>query len=52
MRIKDFAHAAKVQRASVTTAEIERYAEYNERHGAKIVEQAIGDDESEDDPDW
>lgn len=37
MRLKDFQHAAKAQRASVTPEEIARYEEYNERHGAKYV---------------
>lgn len=37
VRLKDFQHAAKAQRASVTPEEIARYEDYNERHGAKYV---------------
>jgi hypothetical protein len=52
--VKDFQHAAKAQRASVTPADILRYEEYNERHGAKYVKgredgTLEGDD---DDDDW
>lgn len=50
--LKDFQHAAKAQRASVTPADILRYEEYNERHGAKYVEGgqngAVDDDEDDD----
>lgn len=52
--VKDFQHAAKAQRASVTPADILRYEEYNERHGAKYCKGGEdgtleGDD---DDDDW
>lgn len=33
----DFAVAARAQRASVEVAEVVRYEEYNEKHGAKYV---------------
>jgi hypothetical protein len=33
--VRDFREAAKAQRASVTAAEIVRYEEYNDRHGAQ-----------------
>lgn len=36
--VRDFAVAAKAQRASVEPAEVLRYEEYNEKHGAKIVD--------------
>ncbi len=36
--LKDFAVASKAQRASTEPAEILRYEEYNDKHGAKIVE--------------
>ncbi|KAF6255419.1 fidgetin-like protein 1-like protein [Scenedesmus sp. NREL 46B-D3] len=56
VRVKDFQHAAKAQRASVTTAEIERYEAYNDRHGAKYVLQQqeghAGDGPESDDDDW
>eukprot|EP00775_Hariotina_reticulata_P005200 gene5200-5438_t len=55
VRLKDFQHAAKAQRASVTPAEILRYEEYNERHGAKyVLQQQEGQEEadSEGDDDW
>jgi hypothetical protein len=55
VRLKDFQHAAKAQRASVTPAEILRYEEYNERHGAKyVLQQQEGqeDAESDGDDDW
>ena len=35
--LRDFALAARAQRASVEPAEILRYEQYNERHGAKYV---------------
>lgn len=52
--LKDFQHAAKAQRASVTPAEIQRYEEYNARHGAQYVQGAEeGDvDGDGDDDDW
>jgi hypothetical protein len=52
--LKDFQHAAKAQRASVTPAEIQRYEDYNARHGAQYV-QGTADgagDGDEDDDDW
>ncbi|WIA20132.1 hypothetical protein OEZ85_005982 [Tetradesmus obliquus] len=56
VRVKDFQHAAKAQRASVTSAEIERYEAYNDRHGAKYVLQQqeghAGDGPESDDDDW
>lgn len=36
--LKDFAVASKAQRASTEPCEIVRYEEYNDKHGAKIVE--------------
>jgi hypothetical protein len=49
--LRDFQAAAKAQRASVTPAEIARYEEYNERHGAKYAEG--GDAAAEpDEDDW
>jgi fidgetin-like protein 1 len=36
--LRDFAMAAKAQRASVEPAEVRRYEIYNEKHGAKIVD--------------
>lgn len=51
--LKDFQHAAKAQRASVTPAEIQRYEDYNARHGAQYVQGtadgAGGGDEDEED---
>jgi len=48
VRLKDFQHAAKAQRASVTPAEILRYEEYNERHGAKyVLQQQEGQEDAE-----
>jgi len=41
--LKDFAAAAKVQKASVQTEEVKRYAEYNERHGARLNNDRGGD---------
>lgn len=35
--VKDFAVAARAQRASVEPGEVVRYEQYNEKHGAKIV---------------
>eukprot|EP00879_Flechtneria_rotunda_P031822 GHRR01034818.1.p1 GENE.GHRR01034818.1~~GHRR01034818.1.p1 ORF type:complete len:137 (+),score=40.57 GHRR01034818.1:282-692(+) len=53
VRLKDFQHAAKAQRASVTAEEITRYEEYNERHGAKyVLGQQEGRDCEESDEDW
>lgn len=51
--LKDFQHAAKAQRASVTPAEIQRYEEYNARHGAQYVQgTADGAIDGDDDDDW
>jgi hypothetical protein len=52
--LKDFQHAAKAQRASVTPAEIQRYEDYNARHGAQYVQGTAGGagDGDEDDDDW
>lgn len=36
--LKDFAVASKAQRASTEPSEIVRYEQYNDKHGAKIVE--------------
>ena len=36
--LKDFAVASKAQRASTEPSEIVRYEKYNDKHGAKIVE--------------
>ncbi len=36
--LKDFAVASKAQRASTEPSEIVRYEDYNDKHGAKIVE--------------
>ncbi|KAI8471719.1 MAG: P-loop containing nucleoside triphosphate hydrolase protein [Monoraphidium minutum] len=54
VRLRDFQAAAKAQRASVTTAEIARYEQYNDRHGAKYVPlSAAGADGTEmDEDDW
>lgn len=46
--LRDFAIAAKAQRASTEPSEIVRYEDYNEKHGAKI----IGDPEDEDIEGW
>jgi len=35
--VKDFAVAARAQRASVEPGEVVRYEQYNEKHGAKVV---------------
>jgi len=35
--LRDFAIAAKAQRASVEPAEVVRYEDYNEKHGARTV---------------
>jgi len=35
--IRDFAIAAKAQRASTEPSEVLRYEEYNDKHGAKII---------------
>lgn len=52
--LKDFQHAAKAQRASVTPADILRYEAYNELHGAKYVRGAQDGalDDGDDDDDW
>jgi AAA+ superfamily predicted ATPase len=53
--VKDFAVAARAQRASVEPKEVVRYEEYNEKHGAKIVSEGndggggAGDDDMDDD---
>lgn len=41
--------ASKVQKASVTKEEVERYLEYDLRHGAKYVETTNDADMEEDD---
>ena len=49
--LRDFAAAARAQRASVEPAEVVRYEQYNERHGAKVT--AGGEDGGgEDDDGW
>ena len=40
--VRDFAVAARAQRASVEAAEVVRYEEYNAKHGAKVVDDAHG----------
>lgn len=52
--LKDFQHAAKAQRASVTPAEIQRYEQYNARHGAQYVQGAEDGavDGVDDEDDW
>ena len=54
--VKDFAVAARAQRASVEPKEVVRYEEYNEKHGAKIVgeggEGGEGTGEDDMDDDW
>ena len=51
--LKDFQHAARAQRASVTAAEIVRYEEYNERHGARYTKGAEdGALEDADEDEW
>ncbi len=47
--VRDFAIAAKAQRASTEPSEILRYEEYNEKHGAKIVQDTLQNDEMDDD---
>jgi hypothetical protein len=42
----------QAQRASVTPAEIERYEQYNERHGAKYVPLGQQDDAAMDEDGW
>jgi hypothetical protein len=42
--------AAKAQRASVEPAEVKRYEEYNDKHGAKYVQPGPAADG--DDADW
>ena len=48
VNIRDFAIAAKAQRASVEAKEIVRYEEYNAKHGAKFVSPS----EEEEVDDW
>ena len=43
--LKDFVFAAKIQKASVQPEEVVRYEVYNERHGARMTEEDIDDDE-------
>lgn len=43
---------SQAQRASVTPAEIARYEEYNERHGAKYVPLGTDDQTAMDEDDW
>lgn len=54
--VKDFAIAARAQKASVEPREVVRYEEYNEKHGAKVVgESGDGGEGGEDDDmedDW
>ncbi|GBF93788.1 fidgetin [Raphidocelis subcapitata] len=54
VRLRDFQIAAKAQRASVTPAEIQRYEQYNDRHGAKYVPLGPGGEGSTgmDEEDW
>jgi len=42
--------ASKAQKASVTTEEVQRYLQYDLRHGAKYIESA--DDAQMDEDDW
>ena len=44
--LKDFAAASKAQRASTEPSEVLRYIEYNDKHGAKLVED--GEDDGDD----
>lgn len=52
--VRDFAIAAKAQRASTEPSEIVRYEEYNAKHGAKIVQDSNdeGRGMDEDDDGW
>lgn len=47
--IRDFAMAAKAQRASTEPSEITRYEIYNEKHGAKIVDDEAEQDQNNED---
>jgi AAA+ superfamily predicted ATPase len=47
---RDFAIAAQAQRASTEPSEIVRYEEYNDKHGAKIIDDAM--DSAADDDLW
>lgn len=49
--VRDFAIAAKAQRASTEPSEILRYEEYNDKHGAKIVQDSPDRDDLEDEDD-
>ena len=49
--VRDFAIAAKAQRASTEPSEILRYEEYNDKHGAKTVEDSFQSSEMDDDDD-
>ena len=40
--LRDFAVAARAQRASVEPGEVVRYEQYNEKHGAKILGDKVG----------
>jgi hypothetical protein len=54
VRLRDFQHAAKAQRASVTSAEIQRYEDYNQRHGARYVslQEGSADADMEHEEEW
>ena len=41
--------AARAQRASVQLSEIQRYEDYDARHGARYADQSVGDSMEEDD---
>ena len=43
--------AARAQRASVQPSEIQRYEEYDARHGARYADQNVADDGMDED-DW
>ena len=49
--LRDFAVAARAQRASVEPGEIVRYEKYNDTHGAKVVSKGVGEDGIDED-DW
>lgn len=44
--------AAKAQRASVEPGEIERYEQYNMRHGARYIAPGSRDETMDEDEDW
>ena len=48
--IKDFAAASRAQRATVSEQEIQRYQEYNRKHGTSYLQQ--NQEGGEDDDDW